>query len=112
MKRMVGSNLRIGCVQRIDTFMHSWSDFADLGEVCLGENQVMRMNVTCIHEHSRLLSAMARVRLVHKSAPVVHEVMQVAPCPRQLLPEVLSSDTHTLSALRIQCWGEPRNQRI
>src|SRR5678816_4922702 len=64
-------------------------DVTDLLHALLREQEVRRVHVAGLHEAPRLLRAPARVRPVHESALVGHEVVQVAARPGQTLPEVL-----------------------
>src|SRR4029453_10633033 len=83
-------------VERVDVLMHSPRYFAYAGHVCRREQQILRIDVAGLHECPRFLRTAAWIRLVDQSTLLVHEVMEIPPCPRELLPEVVAAHLQQL----------------
>jgi hypothetical protein len=63
-----------------------------------GKQQVPRIDEAGLHEALGLLRAPAGIGFVHQAALVVQEIVEIAPRPRQLLPEVVAADLQKLGA--------------
>src|ERR1700758_4155302 len=97
-ERMSTEDFRAFFIQGAEGPMHLRRGFPHFAYSFADEQQILGIDVACLYEATRLLSAAAGVRLVHQSALVVHKVAQVSPRTGQALSEVVGSDLQHLSS--------------
>src|SRR5580700_9650073 len=97
-ERMSTEDFRAFFIQGAEGLMHLRCGFPHLAYSLADEQQILGIDVACLYEATRLLSAAAGVRLVHQSALVVHKVAQVSPRTGQALSKVAGSDLQHLSS--------------
>src|SRR4029434_1496038 len=61
-----------------------------------GKQQVLRIHETGVNEALGFLRTPARICFIHQATFVVQKVVEIAPGPRKLLPEVLTTDLQEL----------------
>ena len=83
---------------RVEPVKRIGGDVAHPCHVRAREQQSVRIEITGFDEPLRFLRAAARVGAVDEPALPVHEVVQVAACACELLPEGVARDLQQLSA--------------
>src|SRR6266478_5028688 len=110
-ERMSPVNLRVFIVEVLDSLKHLRRGLPDLTHSASGEQKVVRIDVTHLHEASGLLGTSAWVRFVYQSALVVHEVAQVATSTGQPLTKILRGDFQQIGANSI-AYAEDRAEDV
>src|SRR6266545_5582650 len=88
---MVAVDLGIGGVEGLEFLAPFLGHVAHARDARLREQETPGVDVAGLDESLRLLRAAARVGRVDQPALPLHEVAQVAACPRQLLPVVVAA---------------------
>ncbi len=95
---MAAMNLCVGGVERLDVFVDLRRHVAHARDVVAGEQQLVRVDVAGLDERLRLLRAAARIGRVNEPALAMHELVKVAPRPRELLAEAVAADLEQFGA--------------
>src|SRR5579864_659164 len=97
-ERLSPVDLRALIVQGLERLNHFRCGLPDLTHSRSGEQKVVRIDVTHLHEAAGLLGTSAWIRFVYESALVVHEVAQVATSTGQPLTKILRGDFQQIGA--------------
>src|SRR5246127_4035822 len=95
---MSTEDFRAFFIQGAEGLMHLRCGFPHLAYSFADEQQILGIDVACLHEPTCFLGASAGVRPGHQAALVAHKVAQVSPRTGQALPKVVGTDLQHLSS--------------